>query len=354
MNIFLDANVIYKDPLFKNVKNKILLMLAKHEDVKIYMSKAVHSELLRAHKVYLEENVKNIQLAQVKLGPYLNKSRDTLDTNISIDNLVGDLESYLEELQSEEQLVIVDYCGKVLERVVEMDMFEKSPFIKKKVLSNKEAVVKKEIRDAIIWFSYEEFILDNDLESCFFISNNTKEFADASIYDKSEVAQPYTLHPSLKEKVDVIAYKSVHDFLTHKNDMVQELFKDEKLHAIILTTDLFKTIENELLDGYLADLVRQNFNDEIFENARSYLTRLEPSDIHKDYYMTGYVDSNFDVGEIENIGLVNIESYGDSIAITAEASIELDVEIYIYNPVYDTKDEKYSYFTKMELKLNNW
>ena len=351
MNIFLDANVIYKDPLFKNVKNKILLMLAKHDDVKIYMSKAVYSEVLRAHKVYLEEGLKTIQIAQGKLVPYLNKPRDTFDINISIDKLVDDFESYLEELQSEEQLVIIDYNSKVLERVVELDMFEKSPFIKKKVSTNKETIVKKEIRDAIIWFSYEEYILENNLGNCYFISNNTKEFADSSIYDKSKVTQPYPLHPNLQEKVEIIAYKSVHDFLTHKNDTVQELFKDEKLHAIILTTDLFKTIESELSTGYLEDLVKQNFAEDIFETARSYLTKLEPSDIHEDYHMIGYVDTNFDLGEIENIRLLNMESYGDSIAVMAEASIELDVEIYMYNPVYDTKDEKYSYFGQDVIKL---
>ncbi|MBO1513532.1 hypothetical protein [Metabacillus bambusae] len=90
MNIFLDTNAIYYDPFFKKGKNRILLNLAKHDDVKIYICKAVYSELFRAHKVFIEQQLKAANESMVKLSPFLDKTAQKFVIDIKLDDFLDD------------------------------------------------------------------------------------------------------------------------------------------------------------------------------------------------------------------------------------------------------------------------
>lgn len=55
MNIFVDTNILYKDPFLLRGKNIILKELAKADEVKIFLNKAVVDEIKRGDKVFFEK-----------------------------------------------------------------------------------------------------------------------------------------------------------------------------------------------------------------------------------------------------------------------------------------------------------
>ncbi|MFF2455151.1 PIN domain-containing protein [Peribacillus simplex] len=226
MNIFLDSNAFYKDPFLIKGKNRILLSLAKHDDVKIYINDTVYEEILRAHKNLLEKEINIISESFAKINTFLEMAKQKVEVDVDLALVLQDFSSRFDEIQDAEQMEIILYDSDVLECIVEIDMYEKAPFIKKTEMKNnkdqKITITKKEIRDAIIWYSYQIYIKKNKLDDCYFISNNTREFGDDEA-KKSPGEQPYNLHPEISNN-NLIAYKTVHDFLVHNDERVKNLF----------------------------------------------------------------------------------------------------------------------------------
>lgn len=352
MNIFLDTNVFFNDPFLAKGKKKILLMLANHKDVKLFISKTVYAELLRQHTNFLEKEVKNAREALVNLSPFLNEKREKFIIDLNLANLIKDFHDTFETFQSEEQVEIIDYDSDVLEHIVEIDMYKKLPFIKLEEITNekgeKVTFNKKEIRDAIIWYSYQEYIKKRGLVDCYFISNNIKEFG-AIGSKNSPKNEPYPLHPEINGNNNLIAYRTVHSFFTHKDKQIKELFKDKDLHAKILSEELFEKVADELNDGIAEDLIHKFFTEEILSETNRILSEKQPDEIHKDYFMDGYIDP-LD-GNISEIRFTEVDVYGDSIAVTVDADVEMEVDIYLYNPVYDNRDEKFQNYATDTMKV---
>ncbi|MGF9874990.1 PIN domain-containing protein [Bacillus tropicus] len=344
MNIFLDSNVLYKDPFLIKGFNRTLGRLARHEDVKLYISKVVYSEVIRGHKSFIEEEIKVANSSFKKISPYLDTERDDFVLDIKLEDLLQDFEERYTNFQNEEKLEIIDFDADVLEHIVEIDMYEKQPFIKKQQFENKGGDIvrysKKEIRDAIIWYSYQIFIKKNNLENCYFISNNTNEFGDTGARATPEV-QPYPLHPVLIGDTNVPAYKTTKGFIIHNDEQIKALFRDT--NALILSEELYDKVQEELREGLAEELVNQFFEEQISSYTSDIFWDKQPEDIHDDYFMGGYVSPTTDC-IITEVSLNEVEIYGDEITISVDVNLEYDVEIYLYNPAYDDKDEKYQYY----------
>ncbi|PEM81026.1 hypothetical protein CN558_13520 [Bacillus wiedmannii] len=76
MNIFLDSNILFKDPYLEKGLNKTLNRLARHEDVKLFINKVVYMEVLRGHKTFLENEIKSVNTALKRMNPYLNSEKN--------------------------------------------------------------------------------------------------------------------------------------------------------------------------------------------------------------------------------------------------------------------------------------
>lgn len=340
MNIFFDSNAFYKDPFLIKGKNRILLSLAKHEDVKIYINETVYEEILRAHKTLLEKETNTINESFAKINTFLEMAKQKFEVDVDLGVVLKDFSSRFDEIQDAEQLEIILYDSDILKYIVEIDMYEKAPFIKKTEMKNnkdqKIKITKKEIRDAIIWYSYQVYIEKNKLEDCYFISNNTAEFGDDEAKKSSE-GQPYNLHPEINNN-NLIAYKNVHDFLVHNDEKVKDLFYE--LHSIKLSEELFDKLYEELNEGLAEELVTRLFNEKIISETHQYLSDFQPEDIHDDYFMGGYVSPS-SYGQVNNIQLNEVDIYGGNITVAVDLVVEMEVEVYLYNPAHDDRSDKF-------------
>lgn len=331
MHIFLDSNAFYKDPFFTKGKNHILLKLAGIEDVKLYINKTVYEELYRAHKNLLEEEVRIINESYKKISPFLHNEKQQLIVD-SIADLMSDFESRFKVFQENDALEIIDYDADVLEHIVEIDMYNKAPFI----LENK-----KSIRDAIIWYSYMVFIKKNKLEDCYFISNNHKEFGAEGSKKISE--EPYPLHPNIVEDMNLTAYKHVHDFLIHKDEEIKDLYEQ------LISDKLLDSIKEELEEGLIQEIMADYFVYEIINQTDDFISNLDVERIHLDFFTGGYASPSD--GEIKKMSLQDVEVYGNDITVSVNIEIECFVEIYLYNPGYDDRRDKFEYCTTDILKV---
>ncbi|PFK69356.1 hypothetical protein COJ21_22455 [Priestia megaterium] len=345
MHIFLDTNVFYKDPFLIKGKNAILKRLAKHQNVKMYMNKTVYEELFRGHKNFLEQQVKAAEDSLSKIMPFLIEGRDILDVKVDTDDLLSDLADHLNELVKTEQLEIIDYDVDVFTDIVAMDMHEKTPFIKQEHLVDKKdkkvTYKKKEMRDAIIWYTYQRYIKKHDLENCYFISNNVKEFGDVNAKN-TPAGEPYGLHPEIAEASNLISYRYAYDFLTHNQDEIKELFTDTDHHSLLLSEELAEQVETELEQGLAAELVKEYLTDTIVQESENYISDELPDEIHEDYFIGGYVQPSF-LSDIDNIKLEEVDVYGNDISVSVTLEINVDVDIYLYNPGHEGREDKHMY-----------
>lgn len=353
MNIFLDTNVFYNDPFLAKGMKKILLLLASHKDVKLFISKTVYAELFRQHSNFLEKEVKSVKEAFMKLSPFVKEKREKFTFDINLDNLKRDFHDTFEIFQTNEQIEIINYDSDVLEKIVEIDMYKKPPFIKLEETTNKNGdkvpYYKKEIRDAIIWYSYQEFIKKSNLKDCYFISNNTTDFGK-KVTKKGSKDEPYPLHPDLNENGNMTAFRTVQSFFAHMDKQIKEFFKDKDLHTRILSEGLLENIMDELSGGMAEELIDKFFTEEILSETNRILSEYQPNEIHQDYFMDGYVDPSMD-GIIRDIRFNEVNVYGDSITVTVEVDVDMEVDIYLYNPVYDNRDEKFENYSTDTMKV---
>lgn len=269
-------------------------------------------------------------------------AKQKFEVDVDLALVLQDFSSRFDEIQDAEQMEIILYDSDVLKYIVEIDMYEKAPFIKKTEMKNnkdqKITITKKEIRDAIIWCSYQIYIKKNKLDDCYFISNNTREFGDDEA-KKTPGEQPYNLHPKISNN-NLIAYKTVHDFLVHNDEKVKDLFYE--LHSIKLSDELFDQLYEELNEGLANELVTELFKEEIISETSQYLSEFQPDDIHDDYFMGGYVSPSM-YGQVNNIQLNEVDIYGGNITVAVDLEVEMDVEVYLYNPTHDDRSDKFQY-----------
>ncbi|MFK4254632.1 PIN domain-containing protein, partial [Streptomyces angustmyceticus] len=334
----MDTNLIYRDPFLTKGKNALLLQLAKHEDVKLYINDVVYKEMLRGHKAFIEEQLNKMSQAYNMVSRYLITPSIAIDTEKELELMINCVEEFYVKLEAENQLDWVPYDIDLLPLIVELDMNEKPPFI---VKSKGSKHARKEIRDAIIWNTYKLFIQKQQLENCFFITNNTKDFG-APDANQSPAEHPYPLHPDLIDDVNIVAYKNTNDFFAHNEEIINTLFKDENLHIKMLYEDFLPHIEIELRNGLLTELITKNFVNSIKVDVEAYFNEISPRDIHPDYFMGGYVTPSLN-GDITDINLEDVTIYGDNIVIAANVVVSMDVNIYLYNPDAEGNEDPVPY-----------
>jgi len=234
-------------------------------------------------------------------------------------------------------------------------MDESEPFIKKQQITNKKGqnvtYTKKEIRDTIIWHTYEIFIEKNELEDCYFISNNVKEFG-AKEADETPMEEPYPLHNKIKNHTKMTALRNIHDFLSYKSKKVEYLFQSmQEANTRLLIGEVYEQMEKELRDGLGETLVRKYLLENVEAVALRYISNLGPEEIHEDYSFDGFVlpTDNLYAHNFDHRGL---EVYGKDLIATVRFDIDIEVFTFAETKQNDNVDSEYRCVARDVLRLD--
>lgn len=315
MNVFLDSTELYNDPFLKNYWHQLLLKICVEHGFCLFISRVVIEETknnsIKEMNRLLSERRKNTKNL-VKLLPLTN----TVDEGITYDvnRFEQDYNNRYQELEQQGLIEIIEPDGELLAEVIDRAIKLRKPFAKKK----------DEFRDCVIWLSYVNKAKVDDLDECFFITGNTKDFYNkekTDLHDELKCdSDKFKLFKSTKDLVHTIPY------ILH---MTQEIETKEWVQKENIDNDYILTFINELQI------------EKVQSDVQDYFSNLQPYDIDEEFYEVGniwvvYID-------IIRISDLSIDIIEDEILCWGIIEMIADVEIEEYNPMADTSSEKYIY-----------
>lgn len=329
----LDANILNKDPFFRDGDLKKLLILSQLGYVKILLPDVVVQEL-KNHVLADNEN----ELKKIKESiKRLNKTcLNTFPAYSISDNLSEKFDLRIKKLTDTGNVIVIPSTPVTIKEIMDRYGIHKKPFDDNKA----------SFRDAAIWLETIKYVKTEGLNDCYFISNNYKDFADKDGKD---------FHPDLKEESEGMIYlKLVHDFLSLdrleeiKEEMQEEVEYQTSVISFLqnyqpefiapqdgnLYQNAMKIINTSCLEKYKNDEFLDNCNDELIR----FISEYSPSEIGK-YYDEGYVELSY----LNGITGIDCDDFfydkeKNQISIFGNLTVNADIEIFAHNWCYERDD----------------
>src|SRR5690606_20391589 len=244
--IFVDTNILFDDPFLQG-NNKYLLNLASRKDIEIIFSQIVIKETSEILKARLKEIINGYKASQSKL----KKLTRTLLTSPSIERkaIVEDFELFFDDLESKGLIKILPTTTEILELALKDLLDKKAPFFNGK----------NELKDCIIWYSYANFCLGKEHESCVLLTNNIRDFANnnGEIHDRlSSFSSNFKLIRSISDLKLELGETTIYT----------KTQKTSNTLADIIIKDLFQTAQTEVLIEHLNDAINEYYKFRAFDN----------------------------------------------------------------------------------------
>lgn len=324
MNIFLDTTLTYQDPFLKTLNNSILLKIVEELGGCIYISTVVLEET----KEHLRKNIsKELRDLNSSIEKYnkLVKNEVNIDIESNIETHIKELDKFYKGLEEKGVLEIVEYDNNILPIIVERAIKRKKPFDEKK----------DEFRDAIIWLSYANYINENELEECYFLTNNTSDYYDD---DKR------SLHPDLQgDCTSINLIKSAKELISSTNEEIKEI-----LPSIKEKVKLEKWMElNPINEESVTELLNNNCEDRIINYVNNYF--LDGNTPSNSEYVVDYLE--LDTLYVTGIKGVFHEIIDDEIYISGTMKLDVYADNMVYNSVRDKGEDRYSNFGGLKLYM---
>jgi len=321
MNIFMDTSVLFTDPFTTNREIAMLINLAKLKKVNLFVSEIVCFELAKN----INQNQKRIKKEINKILSDFNKiSLNKIKTpiiNIS-DTMLDDIKNNF--ISNNIQIIECDY-----------NIITKKTLIK--YLGNKKPfdIGKDSFKDSLIWLTYVEYLKKNRLKDNYFISANTKDFADK---------KTLTLHNDLINDCDKITYyKDLSALLDCEeiNKIMNEIELDIK------SKELKEWYKNTITDEYLKDLFYTKYFEDVNYKIFTYCSELDSSE-YSDYSMNGYID--YDIGfDINDFNILNV-NFLSKIYILGECELSFNASIMEKNYAPDPDEDDFILIDSIDLE----
>lgn len=319
INIFLDSNILYSDPLMQKGKNKVLFDKINRIGGKIFICDVVYKEVLNNYKKQLNE----INLAIKKIKSKMDKLKYDSDaiSNIDIASKINEIKKAFEEYNSQRKIIILPIDNEILPEVVDRSIKRKKPFSENK----------QEFRDCIIWLTYARKIENDNLDNCIFITKNTSDFCD----------NKGNLHKDLLEDTEKFRFHSdAYQFLENESGLISEIEINE-------ITERFKNYtisENEF--------ERKEIFHEIRNSIYNYFISLSEDSI-ADLYGGMYINYiELDGIDIESITKKSSDIDINDLTITEFGDIEIEASVELR--VYDEEKDWNIATTTILLKCSYW
>ncbi|USK78971.1 PIN domain-containing protein [Peribacillus frigoritolerans] len=321
IHVFLDSNASYTDPFMqKTIHNRLLLELAQNEHISLYLSQVVRDEMLNNYERQLTKHFETIEDKEGKIKKLIaDDDSIPFQWNQTIEAYVEKLDEYLNELEDDGVIQVLPYSNDFLPDLVERSLKRIKPFSEKKL----------EFRDGIIWFTYVEYVEDNNIDHCYFITKN-----------KADFMQNGELHPQLKEDSDAFTlFETPKDF--SESDAIQGLQR---------TLDWVEEQDFPNNPDTIKSLLEGQCFDTVYEACSSYV-------LDNSHRIPLQIDT-FDSEWLELYGIsfkyasdIEVKVLLDTIIVSGLVEIEASFEINDRNPTYEKGDEEYFHFGSGETDL---
>ncbi|MBG9754061.1 DUF4935 domain-containing protein [Lysinibacillus sphaericus] len=298
-NIFLDTTLTYKDPFFKSNFNRNLLKLAEFYKFPIYMSKVVYDETRNKFEENVKLKIQKLDSALKELDIYHPTELNATTIKSTKEDFYTKFNDFYQDLINRGVLVVIDLDNSLLPILVERSIKQIKPFGNKK----------QEFRDAITWLTYAMLAEKEDMDNCYFITENVNDFCK----DKGNI------HPDLLE--DSEKFK-------HYVSIKEMLEKESVLVPLIRKIELVDWVKSENIDeDYVKELLKRNETySTIFGIMENFVFRCFVSDLveNPDFY-DGYTEMlSMSFKDVSNLG---IEVIGDEILITGLVMIDTLISV---------------------------
>lgn len=340
MNIFIDTNILFKDPFLQRGKLVVLKELAKTEEVTLFVSRAVLSEVRRGYKEYIGENLKYFDQSAKQLNKYISTDEDKISSTKSIEEFLAFFDSQILDMEQQSIIKVVEYLPDTMQNIVELDMHPAEPFYKS--VQHKEGIVtpKMALRDAIIWYSYINFLKLEEIENNFFLSHNTKEFAKDHNLAQSKTELAYELHDNLYNQYFMSAHKSVDNFIDTYEEEIQEIFRINEVD--ILTPKSIERISISFKNEGINKIIGESLISVIEEELNRDISNLEPPSFQGTRFTGHLEEDGYDGEYYEEINVQEVSSFGGTLIVEVAIKYMKSVEIYAYNSYRDIGEDRYT------------
>jgi hypothetical protein len=309
MHIFLDTNVIYDDYFFERFYTKLLIDICRENGYKLYMSRIVLEETRGKYLEKVRSTVK--ELIRVKGNTEKNK----LPIKIEFDSSNTE-----EEANQRFSHQIESFVTEGILEIIEMDSIIFDSLIYKTINLKKPYGINNQYKDTLIWLSYAAFVEKNQLDSSYLITDNKSDFLedDGNIHkDLLEDTKNIVIYRSLKQLFQEVDILTEHE---ERYRFIQDVEDDYLISKL-------ETIKHKIED-YFLDII-----DRIGDI----------SELHDDYFMGGYVTSSGMEPIITEIVEYDFYELNGKLNILGNFVASKELEVYLYNPVYESKEDKHQF-----------
>ena len=328
LNIFIDTSVIFTDPFWKGNFSSQLLETARSKRINIFLSEVVLKEL----KYNFEKNLNKESNKLQSINSFLNKNLSSFKQIQFPDKkvCVANFNLFYKKLQRNGVIKVLKYKNEFLPEVLSRSISRKKPFSEKKT----------ELKDALIWFTYVDYVKKNKLENCVLLTANCSDFCD----QKKLKENIYKLHPELiKDSNQFQVFVSIRDFYKANSDWLEKP-KREFMNWI--------NAEN-INEQYVFDLLWDQSESDIHQQLQNHIAFIEPHKLIEDSHlilMGGYIE----MGDIEwlKCNNIEIEIISDYAIISGVLLVSADIQGYGYNSVRDYSGEKFYLVDEVNIELD--
>ncbi|MEQ2528917.1 PIN domain-containing protein [Bacillaceae bacterium CLA-AA-H227] len=331
LHVFLDSNIFYTDPFMdKNIHNRLLIELAQRELITIYVSEVVIKEVINNFEKKLVEHFVEIKKHEGKVTKMLPSFvQSPIEWKQTVEKYVSKLEDRFNELEDYGCIEIVPFSNDMLPELVDRSIKRTKPFSERKL----------EFRDAIIWFSYVDYVKTlyfNKINHAYFITKNTTDFT-----------QNGEIHPDLqKDSNKFIFYETPQNFIQNCEE-VKEAQKKLEFVNWIEDEDLANSPE------LILSMIEQQYFDKIFNECWDYVNN------YRNNVPTKY-DPDADYLEATDIYLMkvsglHIELVLDHVVVSGHLEVEVEFDVsqnnYLHEPYHGDLVNIGTDETKLDIKF---
>jgi cell fate (sporulation/competence/biofilm development) regulator YlbF (YheA/YmcA/DUF963 family) len=369
MNFFLDTNILFKDPFLLTNYNRQLVELVRtnlelerpdedtleefgldpqflDEEFRIYIASVVYEEAKNHYFKKIKDRFKQLKEINKDITWYMD-SQEEAKFPFTEEQCKQRFDQYYNGLIQDGIVTILPPPNEVTQELIARAIQKKEPFFNNG---------KNEFRDAVIWLTYATFAEENDLENCYFITDNVTDFSRKA--DREQT--PIPLHPELRNDSNkFVMYRSVQDLFTSDNEFKARLeeYNEIKYHLedMELFTKLRKLRDDVLDNEFVLSLLNNNENNLLstIESAieNHIVNRMDVDSLIDDVNFGGYLQPNQTWIEVNTVDIHDKEIAENAVLVSATIKVPYTISVYLYNPVYDTRDEKYEFATDKEVEF---